>query len=102
MDPIGFQLENYDASGAWRERDGAFAIDANGPAELRRTLAAKRDAFYHNFSEKLLTYALGRGVEPADRAALDQIKQSAAAQEHRFSALVLAIVKNPVFLRGAP
>ena len=67
---IGFRLENYDASGAWRDRDGKFPIDAAGPLELKRELQSKSALFVRTLSEKMLTYALGRGLERQDRPEL--------------------------------
>ena len=86
MDALGFGFENYDAIGAWRERDGQFAIDASGelpgpepfdgPAGLRRILqTSRRGEFLHCLAEKMLTYAVGRAVEPYDRYTVDQIVQ---------------------------
>jgi Protein of unknown function (DUF1588)/Protein of unknown function (DUF1585) len=76
MDPIGFALENFDALGAWRWNDSGFPVDptgqlvdgtkVNGPASLRAALVKHSDAFLRNFTEKLLTYALGRGI-PGNR-----------------------------------
>jgi hypothetical protein len=107
MDPLGFGLDNFDATGAWRERDGKFAIDAsgtlpggqsfNGPRELRAILKGRSDAFCRCLTEKMLTYALGRGVEPFDQPAIDRICQSMAADNYRFSRLVIEIVKSDPF-----
>ena len=83
MDPIGFGLENYDASGAWRDHDGNFPIDSSGmlpegtsfkgSKELKQILRGRSDLFARNLTEKMLTYALGRGLEPYDRPAVDAI-----------------------------
>jgi hypothetical protein len=107
MDPIGFGLENYDAAGAWRTHDGKFPIDSSGvlpsgtsftgPKDLKQILKAQSNAFARNFSEKLLTYALGRGLEPYDRTAVDQITQRSAADNYRFSTLVMEIVNSKPF-----
>lgn len=107
MDALGFALENFDPVGAWRTRDGKFAIDAsgklpdgrtfNGPAELRTILAADKDIFVHCLAEKMLTYATGRGLEPADRRAVEGIVRETAAGNYRFSSLILAIVKSDPF-----
>ena len=80
MDPIGFCLENYDAIGAWRTRDGDAAVDASGelpdgrgfqgPGELRSLLAQRKDDFRRCFIEKMLTYGLGRGLEYYDACAV--------------------------------
>ena len=107
MDPIGFGLENYDASGAWRTKDGNFDIDSSGTLPngksfhgakgLKQVLLAQSHAFTQHFTEKLLTYALGRGMERSDRALVGQISGNVAQQNHRFSALVTSIVKSPAF-----
>ena len=100
MDPIGFGLENFDAIGAWRDKDGQVAIDPagklttgdsfGGAVELTKVLAGKRrNEFLHCLAEKMLTYALGRGVEAYDRPALDQIVKGLEGNQDRFSELVL-------------
>ena len=76
MDPLGFALENFDAVGAWRTRDGGVPIDASGtlpdgrpfagPDGLRAVLRARANEFLRCFAEKLLTYAIGRGLTPSD------------------------------------
>lgn len=112
MDPIGFGLENYDAAGAWRQKDGNFDIDSagtlpdgrsfKGAAELKNILKAQSDAFTQNFTEKLLTYALGRGLERSDRATLGQITSALVRDNYKFSALVTSIVTSPAFLMRSP
>jgi hypothetical protein len=107
MDPIGFGLENFDASGAWRTKEGHFDIDSSGTLPdgrsftgakgLRQILLAQSHAFTQNFTEKLLTYALGRGLERSDRALVGQISGTVARQNYRFSSLVTAIVHSPAF-----
>jgi hypothetical protein len=107
MDPIGFAFENFDAVGRWRTRDGKFPIDAsgtlpdgrtfNGPGELRSLLSQNKNAFTECLTEKLLTYALGRGLEPYDRPIVKQIAARVAEQDYRFSALVMEIVKSLPF-----
>jgi hypothetical protein len=107
MDPLGLGLENFDAVGAWRDRDGASPIDAsgtlpgggsfNGPAQLRAGLRARPDAVARCLVEKLLTYALGRGIERHDRPAVNAMVGKLARQDYRFSALVLAIVQSDLF-----
>jgi mono/diheme cytochrome c family protein len=108
MDPIGFGLENYDPSGAWRTHDGKFLIDAsgtlpggksfNGAKGLEEVLKSESDLFTHNFTEKLLTYALGRGVERFDKSTVDGIVEDVAAHNYRFSTLVMDIVNSKPFL----
>jgi hypothetical protein len=107
MDPIGFALENFDLVGMWRETDGPAAIDAagqladgtplNGPADLRRAVLARTDAFLTLATEKLFTYALGRPVAAADMPAIRAIVREAAARDNRFSAFVMGLVKSPSF-----
>lgn len=107
MDPLGFGLENYDAIGAWRDAEGELPIDSTGqlpdgrtfrgPAELRAILSAEREAFARALTAKLLTYALGRGLERYDGPTVRAIARGVADQDYRFSALVLAIVKSTPF-----
>jgi hypothetical protein len=107
MDPLGFGLENFDAIGAWRTRDGSFPIDPVGalpdgrtfhrPEELVAILKEDREAFARGLTEKLLTYALGRGLERYDRKTVKAIAARLPAQEYRFSALVLEIVNSLPF-----
>jgi hypothetical protein len=108
MDPIGFALENYDGIGAWRDKDNGAAIDAsgklpdgsvfNGPTGLTRLLLDRhRDEFFSTFTEKLMIYALGRGVESYDRPAMRAIMREAAKQNTTIPALIDAIVKSPQF-----
>src|SRR5207253_2372675 len=83
MDPLGFGLENFDAIGAWRTRDGKFDIDSSGilpngqafksPKELKAVLKTKEEDFRRCLAEKMLTYALGRGLEHYDKCAVDAI-----------------------------
>jgi hypothetical protein len=107
MDPIGFAFENYDATGAWREKDGEFPIDAagtlpggrtfQGPGELKRILKDKRDIFARSLAEKMLTYALGRGLEYYDRCAVDRIVEALGKNGDRFSTLLVEVVKSEPF-----
>jgi mono/diheme cytochrome c family protein len=97
MDPIGFRLENYDASGAWRDRDGRFPIDPAGPAELRRELRSQPAAFARNLTEKMMTYALGRGLERQDRPEVARVAARLADDGYRFSTLIQEIVAGPAF-----
>jgi hypothetical protein len=108
MDPLGFALENFDAVGQWRSKgeDGA-RIDASGvlpdgarvegPASLRDALLARPDQFASTLAEKLLTFALGRGLDFNDAPAVRGIAAQAAAGEYRFSSIVLSIVKSTPF-----
>lgn len=107
MDPLGFGLENYNAVGAWRTQDGKDPIDPSGelpdgrkfqgPAELKRVLLTRQGEFRKCLAEKLLTYALGRGLEYYDACAVQRIADRCAAQDNRFSALVAEIVASPAF-----
>jgi hypothetical protein len=107
MDPVGFALENYDAIGRWRTKDGAFPVDAsgtladgtsfNGPREFRDALLKRPDLFVTTVSEKLLTYALGRGLEAYDRPAVRKIVSEAAGHEYRFSELIGAVTRSTPF-----
>jgi hypothetical protein len=107
LDPLGFALENYDPVGAWREKDGADAVDASGtlptgdrfkgPAEFQKLLLKQKGQIVRNLSERMLTYALGRGVEHEDRCTVDEITASAAKNGYRFSSLVTSVVKSEPF-----
>ena len=107
MDPLGFGLENFDAVGKWRTRDGSFAVDASGalpdgrsfsgPAELTTILASEREAFAKALTSKMLTYALGRGLEPYDRRTVRMIARKLPDYDYRFSGLVLEIVNSLPF-----
>jgi len=108
MDPLGFALENFDAIGRWRVADeGQTAIDASGslpdgtsfqgPAGLRQALTTRQDQFVTTVAEKLLTYALGRGLEYYDRPAVRKISTEAARADNRWSALILGIVNSAPF-----
>ena len=95
MDPIGFNLENFDASGAWRDHDGDFPIDSSGgPDKLKEKLRADPDQFARNFTEKMLTYALGRGLEPYDRPMVNEIAGKLKDNDYRFSTLVMEIAQH--------
>jgi hypothetical protein len=108
MDPLGFGFENYDAIGRWRERDGAAMIDATGtmpggkpfrgPAELKAMLVANKEAFARTFSEKLLTFALGRSLQDSDDDAIEQLGKALEHDQYRFSTLVTRIIASFPFL----
>ena len=107
MDPIGFAMEPFDLTGKWRDKDGGQAIDAtgsfmdgtplNGPASLRQVLLTRSDSFVTAFTEKLMTYALGRAMRPADMLAVRTVVRGAAKDDYRMSALVLGIVRSTPF-----
>jgi hypothetical protein len=111
MDPIGLSLENFDAVGAWRDREngGSSAmIDASGtlldgtqiagPVALREALLKKPEIFVSTVTEKLMIYALGRGLSPHDMPAVRKIVRDAGAKDYRFSQLILGVVNSQSFL----
>jgi len=109
MDPLGLALENFDATGMWRDRDryAGAPIDAsgvlpdgtpiNGPDDLRQALLRRPEQFAQTFTEGLLTYATGRRLEAHDMPTVRRIVRSAAADDYRFSALVRAVVGSEQF-----
>ncbi len=107
MDPIGFALENFDAIGRWRSKDDGSAIDpsgtmfdgtkVNGPVALEQMLASRPEVFVGVMTEKLLTYALGRGLTYSDMPAVRKIVHDAEANGFRFSALIDGVVDSPPF-----
>ncbi|MEO8271705.1 MAG: DUF1588 domain-containing protein, partial [Aureliella sp.] len=107
MDPLGLGFENFDAIGQWRERDGEHAIDPAGElpdgrkfsnsAELVELLQSRQPEIMRHFAQKLLTYALGRGLEPYDNCAIDTIVSAAEAEDYRLSTFVHAIVTSEPF-----
>ena len=113
LDPLGFALENYDATGRFRAEEGGATIDAsgalpggvmlNGPGDLKRILSERQDEFVDCLTEKLLTYALGRGLEHYDMPAIRQIRRETARGGYQFSALVNALVNSvPFQMRRSP
>jgi hypothetical protein len=107
FEPIGLALENFDAVGTWRTQDEGGPIDASGVlvdgtkvdgvASLRDTLVRYSDQFVRVVAEKLLTYALGRGVEYDDMPMVRSIVRDSAASRYRFSTLVMSIVNSAPF-----
>jgi hypothetical protein len=107
MDPLGFALENFDATGRWREKDGRFHIDASGtlpdgevlegPSGLRRILLERRDDFAGELAKKMLIYALGRGVEYYDSCAVERIVEALREDDYRFSRLIVEVVRSVPF-----
>jgi mono/diheme cytochrome c family protein len=107
MDQLGFGLENFDAIGRWRDKEGAFAIDAsgelpggarfNGPLALAKVLDKRRTEFVRCLTEKMLTFGLGRELAVQDRCAVDKIVEQVESGDYRFSALVTAIAKSEPF-----
>jgi len=108
MDPLGFALENFDAIGRYRTVDEGLPIDSSGVmpdgttisgvAQLRQHLLDRhRDALVRCLAEKMLTYALGRGLEYYDKCAVDQIVARMQAEDYRFSALLNGVVASDPF-----
>jgi hypothetical protein len=115
MDPLGLALENFDATGMWRDRDrfAGQAIDSsgelpdgtkvNGPDDLRQALLRRPEQFVQTFTEGLLVYAMGRRLSYYDMPTVRQIVKGAAASDYRFSAILQAVVKSDQFrLRRIP
>jgi len=107
MDPLGFGLENYDAVGKWRTLDGKFPVDSSGtlpngqtfstPAEMRAALVSLLPQFARTVVEKLMIYALGRGIAPYDRRAIDRIAGRLADQGYPFQTAIYEIVRSAPF-----
>jgi hypothetical protein len=111
IDPVGFALENFNSIGAWRERDGDSAVDARGtlvdgttvtgPGDLINALVARPEMFVTTFTEKLLTYALGRTVDYRDMPTVRAIVRQGAGQNYKVSTLILGVVQSPAFRQRA-
>jgi hypothetical protein len=109
MDPLGLALENFDLVGRWRESEDGHPIDArtemtdgtrlDGPAELRRALLSRSDAFVTSLTERLMTYALGRELEYYDMPTVRGVVRAAAADGTTLPSLVQAIVASDAFLK---
>ena len=108
IDPAGFALENFDSVGVWRDKgpDGApldvagtlaDGSQVNGPAALRNAILSRPDAFVTIVTEKMLTYALGRGLEPADMPVVRRIVKKAAQNDYRLSSIIIGIVESAPF-----
>jgi mono/diheme cytochrome c family protein len=107
MDPIGLSLENFDAVGRWRTKDDGVPVDPTGtlfdgttlkgPADLKRALTSRQDVIVTVFVERLMTYALGRGVTHQDMPFVRQVVQSAAPSKYRLSSIVMSIIKSTPF-----
>jgi hypothetical protein len=115
MDPLGFALENFDATGMWRDKDryAGTVIDSagelpdgskiNGPDDLRKALLRRPDQFVQTFTEALLTYSMGRTREYYDMPAVRKIVRDTAAKDYKFSAIVEAVVNSDQFrMRRVP
>jgi len=107
MDPVGFPLENFDAIGRWRETEGGKPVDNSGSLPdgqqfagvdgLESSLLARPELFVGTMSEKLLTFALGRGIEMSDAPAIRKIVNVAKQNDYRFSSLIIGIAKSQPF-----
>lgn len=107
MDPMGFSLENFDAIGKWRTMEGPVPVDASGelpdgtkfkgPVELRGILMKRKADFVRCLSEKMLTYAIGRGTEISDRCYVDSIAKSVEQHDYKFSSLIAGVVTSDPF-----
>ena len=116
MDPLGFSLENFDAIGAWRDQDGSSPVDPSGtlpngqkftgPVELKAVLMTKMKPFAHCLTEKMMTYALGRGLEYPDRCVVDRVADALMLDGGKFSRLISGIVHSDPFqkrgVEGSP
>jgi hypothetical protein len=113
LDPLGFSLENFDAGGKYRAKEGDSPIDASGNLPdgtvidgvpgLKKILLARKDEFVEGLAGKLLTYALGRGLEFYDQPVVRDIRRQAEKNDYKFSSLVLAIVNSvPFEMRKVP
>ncbi len=109
MDPIGFGMENFDPIGRWRTKAGKFDVDSSGtlpggvsfrgPTQLKKIVLQQKDQFAHALAEKMLTYALGRGVDFKDKCALDATVEATKSGGYRLDSLVLAVVTSDPFLK---
>jgi hypothetical protein len=107
IDPLGLALENFDVVGAWRIKDNGVTVDSNGtvydgtkiggPADLRQVLLSKQDAVLRNFTDNLMSFALGRRIEYFDQPTIRSIVKKASQNGNRFSSFVLGIVNSPAF-----
>ncbi|MEO5922324.1 MAG: DUF1592 domain-containing protein [Bryobacteraceae bacterium] len=107
MDPLGFGLENYDAIGRWRTKDGNFPVDSSGvlpngktfatPGEMRAVLNSQMPEFSRALIERMFTYALGRGVKGFDEPTLEKVQSTVAADGYRFQAIIKEIVHSLPF-----
>ena len=107
MDPIGFALEHFDPVGNWRDKIHGQPVDASGtlpsgesfrgPAELKKVLGQRREGFARNAVERLLSYSLGRGIEPTDTPAVHRILDQISAEGYRFQDAILAVVESHPF-----
>jgi hypothetical protein len=107
IDPVGFALENFDAIGAWRTEENGQPIDTSSVLPSGKKLSGfnelrdyvKGDKFVRGFAEKLLIYAVGRGLERYDKAALEQVLAGTKSGDNKMSALITAVVTSDPFLK---
>jgi hypothetical protein len=107
LDPIGFSMENFDAVGAWRTQEAGVPIDSsgelgngtkvNGVVELRRALLSRPENFASTVAEKLMIYALGRGLDARDMPQVRTILRNAAPENYRWSSLILGVTRSTPF-----
>ncbi|MEY4965516.1 MAG: hypothetical protein RL274_1099 [Pseudomonadota bacterium] len=113
MDPFGFSLENYDAIGAWRANDAGKLLDVSavlpdgtkfeGPQGLQSVLLSRKDQFVEAFTERLMTYALGRGIEGYDMPAVRIVRDAAVKDNYHMQTVIMAIVQStPFVMRRTP
>ncbi len=112
IDPLGLALDNFDVTGAWRTRDNEVPVDSagtlydgtrmEGPLGLQAALLAHSDVVLRSFTERLMTYALGRRLEYTDMPAVRAIVNEAARSDHRLSAYVLGVVRSQAFRMSEP
>jgi uncharacterized protein DUF1588/uncharacterized protein DUF1585 len=113
LDPLGFSLENFDAGGKYRTKEGDDPVDASGNLPdgtviagvpgLKKIILSRKDEFVEGLADKLLTYALGRGLEYYDQPVVRDIRRQAEKNDYKFSSLVLAIVNSvPFEMRRVP
>jgi hypothetical protein len=113
MDPFGFSLENYDAIGGWRSADAGKLLDVSavlpdgtkfdGPAGLEQVLLSRKDQFVEAFTERLMIYALGRGVEAPNLPSIRAIRAASAKDNYRIGDIILGIVQSvPFTMRRTP
>jgi hypothetical protein len=109
MDPVGFALENFDAVGRWRDHEDGYPVDASGGFPdgsvfegvdaLEQAILKRPELFVGTLAEKLLTFALGRGIEPYDAPAVRKIVREARADDFKFQAVIMAVVNSSPFQR---
>ena len=108
IDPPGFALENFNSVGQWRaaNADGtpidtagvlADGTKVDGPAALRDAILSRPDAFVTTLANRMLTYALGRGLEPSDMPVVRRIVKKAAQNDYRFASIIIGVVESPSF-----